>query len=327
MKPDVQRHEFDADLLAEIEKISANDNYHALIAIAADYGVIAAAIAAKVAFGWVVYPLCVLVIGSRQRALATIVHEASHNALARNKVLSLILATLFSGYLIFSTFHAYKASHVVGHHGNFGHPELDGDYRFMLEKGIYDIKDEKRFAWEILIKPFLLANVPSYLAYLAKHRLLSTRNNAARLENVLLIALWSVIISVALAFGQGFNLVLFWIVPLLTSFQIIGWFIELAEHGPLMQTGLNLHMTRNRHSHWLEHFFTGMHGENYHLAHHLRPRVPFWRMKALHEILMGDSAYREWDSRCGGIFLSSNNAPSVVSILMNQCRQRMVLDM
>jgi len=327
MRLDTQKHEFDRHLLSEIEKISVLDNWHSLLAVTIDYSIIAIAIAAKHFIGWAIYPLSVIVIGSRQRALATIVHEAAHGTLARNKILSLILATLFSGYLIFSTFNAYKASHVAGHHGSFGDPELDADYRYMLKKGVYDIKGERRYVWEIFIKPFLLGNVPSYLAYLMKARSLSVENRSARLENILLGAYWLVIVLVALALRQAHNLLLFWIVPFLTSFQVIGWFIELAEHGPLMRNSINLRMTRNRHSHWLEQFLTGMHGENYHLAHHLRPRVPFWKMPALHRILLRDPAYQQWDSQCGGIFASNNGAPSVISFLMNQCRQRMVLDL
>lgn len=130
------------------------------------------------------------------------------------------------------------------------------------------------------------------------------------------------IIGCASIFGHTLNLLFFWIVPFLTTFQILGWFIELAEHAPYMNNRLDVHMTRNRHSHWFEQFLTGIHGEAYHLAHHLRPRVPFWKMAELHRILLRDPDYRQWDSQCGGIFLSENGAPSVISLLIEQCRQR-----
>jgi len=321
MRPTRKKHKLDRRIVAEIEALCTLDNWHAAIAVATDLAIIAAAIAAAQVFGWIVYPISVVVIGSRQRALSTMVHEAAHGTLARNRTFAGIVATVFSGYLVFTTLNAYKASHVAGHHGRFGNPELDPDYKYMLRKGVYDTDDRKTYIWRTFIKPLLLGNVPSYLAYVVKARSFSVANRSSRLENLALCTYWTAILACAVVFDQATNLFLFWIVPFLTSYQIIGWFIELAEHAPLMASPDDLHRTRNRHSHWLERFLTGMHGESYHLAHHLRPRVPFWRMAQLHRILLRDPEYRHWDSQCGGIFLSDNGAPTVVSTLIARFRQ------
>lgn len=320
MRPIYQKHKFDGRILADIEPLCRLDNWHAPLAVIADFAIIAAAIAAVHVFGWIAYPISVIIIGSRQRALSTMVHEATHGTLARSKILAGTIATVFSGYLIFSTLNAYKASHVAGHHGRFGSPDLDPDYKYMLDKGVYDTDDGRTYFFKTFIKPLLLGNVPSYLAYVVKARTFSAANRYSRLENIALCAYWAAIVGCALIFGQATNLLLFWIIPFLTTYQIIGWFIELAEHSPLMGNPIDLHKTRNRHSHWLERFLTGMHGESYHLAHHLRPRVPFWKMAQLHDVLLRDPDYREWDSRCGGIFLSDNGAPTVVSTLIARSR-------
>ncbi|WP_196799115.1 fatty acid desaturase [Burkholderia cepacia] len=111
------------------------DNWHAPAAISIDFAVIAAAIFATHSLGWIVYPISIVVIGSRQRALSTMVHEAAHGTLTRNNRFARILSTVFSGYLVFSVLNAYKASHVMCHHGRFGDPEFDTDYQYMLEKG------------------------------------------------------------------------------------------------------------------------------------------------------------------------------------------------
>ncbi|HJR72302.1 MAG TPA: fatty acid desaturase family protein [Luteimonas sp.] len=316
MKPIARKHKFDRSILDDAERLCGLDNWHAPAALIADYAVIAAAIAAVYVIGWVAYPFSIVLIGSRQRALATMVHEASHGTLARSRWMAGAIATVFSGYLIFTTLSAYRVSHVAGHHGRFGDPDLDADYKYMLEKGVYETGERRRYAWKTLIKPLLLGNVPSYLAYIVKARTFSDAHRHSRLENVALCVYWALILGCAFAFDQVFNLLLFWIVPFLTTYQIIGWFIELAEHAPLMGNAVDLQRTRNRHSHWLEHFLTGMHGESYHLAHHLRPRVPFWRMKQLHRILLRDPDYARWDSQCGGILFSSNGAPTVVSALI-----------
>jgi fatty acid desaturase len=319
MKRTAQLHKFALPINVAIRPLYKLDNWHAPLVLAADFAIIALAILATRTVGWILYPLAIIVIGSRQRALATMVHEASHSTLTRSKGLARILATFFSGYLVLSTFYAYKASHVASHHGHFGDSERDPDYRYMLQKGVYDIQTKRKLIWEFFIKPCLLGNVPSYLSYLLRARTFTVEKGEGRWESLWLGAYWAAIVGGSLAFGQVMNLLLFWIVPLFTTFQVIGWFIELAEHAPLMHNRSELHMTRNRNSHWLELFLTGMHGENYHLAHHLRPRIPFWNMKAVHSLLLRDPDYRRWDSQCGGIFVSSNGAPSVLSLLLQRC--------
>ncbi|HSX64989.1 MAG TPA: fatty acid desaturase, partial [Pseudoxanthomonas sp.] len=164
MKPIPRKHKFDSRILAEIEPLCRLDNWHAPAAVIADFAVIAAAIAATQVLGWIVYPISVIVIGSRQRALSTMVHEAAHGTLARSKLFAGVIATVFSGYLIFSTLSAYRASHVAGHHGRFGDPELDADYKYMLDKGVYDMSNKKAYVWKIFLKPLFLGNVPSYVA-------------------------------------------------------------------------------------------------------------------------------------------------------------------
>lgn len=321
MKRMYMKHRFDPSVIMRIRTLYRLDNWHAIAALALDYTIIATAMLAVHVIGWPAYPFAVVVIGARQRALSTIVHEAAHGTLARSKALTRLLSTVGSGYLVFTTPDAYKASHVTYHHGRFGDPMLDTDFRYMLDMGVYRIGSRKAYVWRTIVKPLLLGNVPSYIAYLAKARTLSLASGNGRLEAAMLCAFWAIVIAVAVAMGQLTNLLLFWIVPFLTTFQVIGWFIELAEHAPLMHNRSDLHMTRNRHSHWLEQFLTGMHGENYHLAHHLQPRVPFWRMGELHRILLHDPHYRQWDSQCGGIFLSENSAPSVMTLLSLRCNQ------
>lgn len=85
----------------------------------------------------------------------------------------------------------------------------------------------------------------------------------------------------------------YWLLPYLTIFQSITWFIELSEHYPMIKDAkTNLHASRNRFSHWLEALFMSMHNENYHLIHHLFPKIPFWRLQEAHNILLKDVEYR-----------------------------------
>ncbi|XWK91415.1 MAG: fatty acid desaturase [Phormidium sp.] len=82
--------------------------------------------------------------------------------------------------------------------------------------------------------------------------------------------------------------------------------------GSLMRNQINLYMSRNRHSHWLENFLTGMHNESYHLVHHLNPTIPFWNLPKAHQIYLRDKNYALFDRQAGGIFISANHAPILI---------------
>lgn len=125
------------------------------------------------------------------------------------------------------------------------------------------------------------------------------------LVHIVLIAVGTVLV------GYKFYL-LCWILPYFTTFQVITWFIEPAEHYPMIAYGKNnIEVSRNRFSHFVEHFFTAMHTENYHLVHHLFPAIPFWNLEKAHFILMQDDEYHSVNSKFGGIFVSSNSNPSM----------------
>ena len=79
----------------------------------------------------------------------------------------------------------------------------------------------------------------------------------------------------------------------------------------ILDTFKNLEASRNRFSHWLEHFFMFMRSENYHLVHHLFPAIPFWNLSKAHPILMNNPEYCSINQNFGGIFISSNNNNSM----------------
>jgi fatty acid desaturase len=107
---------------------------------------------------------------------------------------------------------------------------------------------------------------------------------------------------------------LLWFIPLLTTSVVVGWFNELSEHYPLIGLHKNeLYMTRNRFSHWIEHFLFNTHNENYHLVHHIRARIPYWNLKKAHAVLCQDPNYAKVNQGIGGIFASSNGAPSLLN--------------
>lgn len=312
-----ERYKFSPEIISQLKELTKLDNWHGLLALLEDCLLIQASILITSHVTWFFYPLALLVIGSRQRALTTILHDSAHGVLVKNKSLSWVLGTFCSGYLIFQQMTPYKKSHCSKHHSYLGNPELDPDFKFYLEEGLYDAKSPRDFLVKHIIKPLLLFKVPQYMFYLVKHRLFGLGCNLY--ETIIMLAYLFTIVSASVWFGFWDQLILFWLVPYITVFQVLGYFIEVSEHYPLVgKNTVDLYMTRNRFSPWYEAFFTSMHGENFHLVHHLMPSVPFWNLAQAHKILLADPNYLRHNRLTSGIFFPSNGLPSIVSTFVSK---------
>ncbi|EOD66390.1 fatty acid desaturase family protein [Amycolatopsis vancoresmycina] len=293
-----------------LRELCKTDNYHAVLGLLFDYAVIAAAVFLCVGVSWWCYPVSVVLIGSTQRALVNILHEASHKVLARNPALNLLLGTVFSAHLVFHLYNPYRSSHIGLHHRNLGDEERDPDYSFHREVGIYDPRTSNRtfFLRNILFAVIGLRTL-EYVRYVVEDRVLFKQEQVTvsmpvslRAERWILAGLWAVILTFLAIGGFLPEFLLLWIVPLFTTAIAIGWLSELAEHYPLPESeDRQILMTRNRHGWAVERFLLGRHNDNFHLVHHLNTGVPFWNMKKAHEVLLGDRAYARWDALWAGI--------------------------
>lgn len=305
---------FDKEILLKIKELYRYDNWHAVLAILYDYLIIIFSIFLSEQSYWFL-PLTILLIGSRQRALATILHEASHSALTKNKKFGQILGTYFSGYLIFQSWNSYCVSHVKNHHPKLG-TDSDPDYKYYKDSGIFQTYSRIEFLWRFCVSQILCLKLFRNFKYLIKNRLFSDITGTELFK----LLLSQLILFVIGTYFVGYKFyVIYWLLPYLTAFQMITWFIELSEHYPMIQTAKNnLEVSRNRFSHAIEHFFTGIHGENYHLIHHLFPAIPFWNLEKAHKILMKDFDYQEVNKDFGGIFFSKNNNAPMWKVLWSK---------
>lgn len=304
----MDRYKFSTEIKRDIAQLCKLNNLNGAIALGFDFAIILISILLS-QHNHCFYPLSLLLIGSRQRALATILHEAAHGTLAKSKWLNKFLGTYLSGYLIFQTWNSYKKSHVVKHHHKLGIASQDPDYIYYLNTGVYDTSTRAKFVWRYLAKPLLFLNAFSSLNYLIKNRPLSEASRIEIFPMMLSLAIFATIGG--LCFGLE-SFLIYWLIPYLTTFQMFTWFIELAEHYPMVRSAReDIGATRNRFSHAIEHFLTGMHNEHFHLVHHLFPGVPFWKLKQAHHILLRDEKYARINAESGGIFLSGNFAPSM----------------
>ena len=311
----LSRHRFSKETKEQIKKLYVYDNYHGPFALLQSLLWISLAVYLGELSSWLL-PLSILLIGSRQRALATLLHEAAHGALCKNKRLEKFLGTWCSGHLIFQSWVSYKRSHTLDHHHKLGDPDHDPDYQYYRQSGVFEKRSNLSFILRYLIRPAFFLNAPASLKYLLLNRLIRCPSKG----ELLLVLACQCLLALCLTIMVGIEgYLLYWLLPYLTTFQAFTWFIELSEHYPMIATAeADLHATRNRFSHPVEHFFTAMHGENFHLIHHLFPAIPYWNLKKAHQILLNEPAYACVNAGFGGIFLSSNFAPSMWASIVSR---------
>lgn len=293
------------------------DNWHGPLGLIEDVAVIAVSVWLVTVSPWV-YPVSVVLIGSRQRALATLLHESAHGTLARNRSLNRLLGSIFSGWLIFQTWHRYRQTHVIDHHRYLGEEPGDPDVRHYVSQGLYD-PAVSPFSRNAAILPFAARFLGMQVRFLVRDRLMpgggQAVRRAARIEYVGFLLFWALALTGLWYGGMLDDFLLLWLVPYLTTFQVFNWLIEVAEHFPLTRlTDTELEMSRNRYGGFVERFLTGMHAESWHLVHHLRPAIPHWNLRRAHDILMQDPAYAAVNRDRGGLFTpGSNGEPTIIT--------------
>ncbi|MEZ9336213.1 fatty acid desaturase, partial [Vibrio sp. 10N.286.51.A4] len=293
---------FSEEINKELSYLSNSNNYRGLLGLSKDYLEISSAILISLSMeNLVIYILAILFIGTRQRALATILHDSAHRVLCKNKKLNDLLGKYFSGYLIFQSFSTYVRSHVINHHNFLGDKERDPDYEMYRNSGIFDANSKRELIVKHFFLPFFLSKSPLFLSYLLKYRLGKINDK----ESKRILLYWVLIISFSYYFSFIDIVIFYWIIPLLTTFPLIGWFIELSEHYPIIGNKNELYKTRNRFGGDIENYLTGIHNENYHLTHHLRADIPYWNVNKAHDVMMKNLEYKILNDSFGGIFSSS----------------------
>lgn len=335
----VERYRFDGAILRELNHCFELDNWHGLMQLFEDWVIIALAVFASrwtwqhlpLVVGGMVYFVAISIVGARMRALADLLHQSTHKILAKNKVLNFVLGTFPSGYLVLQSYSGYRSSHVFQHHGHFGDSKLDPDYIGLQESGLYGVnleaKNVRRYLWNIVHPVTTL----TYLRYLLKNRILNPHEELR--EKLVRLVYVTVLNSMFIWLGWGWLLLLYWWVPLLTTANWIGAFIELFDHYPLMEVipeviegkienlkskiqnskSVDLCMSHNRLCSTVANFFLGVHWEGYHLLHHLFPGVPSWRYKLAHQILMKDEIYASQNQERGWLALFKEAMPPNVT--------------
>jgi fatty acid desaturase len=274
----------------ELKRLSVLKPGISILAIAFDWAVIFAAIGIS---KWLSHPLAYLaaiaIIGSRQHALGTLLHEATHYRLTANKAVNDWIGDLLLAWPITTTVDSYRRNHLEHHkHAN---TERDPDWVAKVGRPLFTFPQRLRTALLHLGGYLLFVNSIRDAILISKR--VSTDTTKKRTIGYLAVrvAVHAALAFVFTWFGLWVDFLIYWIVPFLSFFFFFLYIRSVAEHFGNMDYTNELGGTRTVIANGLERFVFSPHQVNYHLEHHLFPGVPYYNLPELHTLLMQSPEY------------------------------------
>ncbi len=240
--------------------------------------------------GLALWPVALLLTASAQRLLNNSLHDAAHGNILRGG------ETLFQVLLaapMFEDFQRYRALH-LRHHARLHTPEEDPDHLPLPvrpgdgEAGPSAARVYLRALCSArLWKSHCLGELPA-LGWRARGRVLLWWGSVGGM------------LAVVAGPGPALRFVGLWMLARATTYHALKVFTELADHSGL-EVGTVLSYTRNAPRNALG-LLLHPFGDNYHLTHHLAPRVPMPNLHATHLLMWHVPEYRA-GHHCDGYFL------------------------
>lgn len=207
-----------------------------------------------------------LVNGVAAYVLSTPFHEASHSMVARNRAVNDTFGRLSLFYISpFIPYTLFRFIHFIHHRDANG--ETDVADRFVAEGP----KFLRPVRWWFLDVSYAIVYFSKYFA---------RRPLSEKLDVLTAVAATVVVWGGLIAAGYGFETLMLWIIPTRIALFLMTLTLAVMPHHP-HEVGHRVDPYRatsiREGAEW---FWTPvLMGQNYHLAHHLYPTVPFYRLK------------------------------------------------
>ena len=214
--------------------------------------------------GYISYLAACLITGTTGYFLFSPMHDAIHSSVGHSKALNTLVGRI--SFFYYSTFVAFELMRFIHfrHHRNANGPGDEADH--IIQSGP---------AWFRPIKWAFLDYIYGwkYLGYW------KTRPKSEKQNIIMMLLLTIVLWTLLIINGYLIELLMLWIIPQRISFFLLAFVFVYLPHLPNEVTEQEdvYRSTSNRVGmEWLLSPLMGY--QNYHLAHHLYPDIPFYRM-------------------------------------------------
>lgn len=236
------------------------------------------------------WPVALVLIANRQRALGNILHDAGHCNLSRRRSVNDLVARLLVAPAAFSSLTAYRDVHFK-HHLGLGHPGTDPDFI----ANSWGPTHWSKCYWRAFVSR--RAWTGSVLGDLA------SRNLNLR-SRFFIVGWWTLALTtLAQSLGNRYLLafVLLWMGARATVFHAITTFREMCDHVGLLPGGI-FSYTRDVAAHGPLRWFIHPRNNGYHLTHHLLPAIPYYSLPRAHRLFRGIPTFLKRGTVCSRYF-------------------------
>lgn len=225
--------------------------------------------------------ILMLFIGTRFRGINNIVHECSHFSFSRERSDNMILGNVSCAFLL-KSFEAYRKEHMT-HHAHLGDYDRDLDFQNIRDFGLEQPLTPANIMRHT-ITPLVGLHLPHYLGVN-----LSVKDGFgyALLKVALLAG------AATFTFINPLAAVLMLIIPFVWIYSALNYWTDVVDHGGLLETGDELHASRNLLMPRLVRAVVFPRNDCFHLIHHLFPNIPVQHFEHVHEKLMENPSYRD----------------------------------
>ncbi|HHZ84305.1 MAG TPA: fatty acid desaturase [Gammaproteobacteria bacterium] len=230
--------------------------------------------------------LSVIVIGSRQFALAVLAHDGAHNLLFSNEKINDFVSQWFCAFPLFSDNRPYRPYHLAHHRftESENDPDLSLSAPFPITKAsfrrkvIRDLTGQTGFRrYSIALKSIFSSEADNFAGRIKK---ISDKIGGFFISNL-------VIFSLITIFSHWSIYFLLWWIPAFTYYSLIVRIRNIAEHS-VTPGETNLNNTRTTKASFLTRYLLVPHHVNFHLEHHLFTNCPWYNLPKVHEMLKGE---------------------------------------
>lgn len=240
----------------------------------------------------VLYLVTVAFIGARQHDLGTMIHEATHFRLARNRRANEWFGEALTWPFLILSLRDYRTNHLLHH--NYLNSERDPDW-VSKQNEDWQFPLPPMRVWILFFKDLIGVGLVNTLVRTRQFPKLESGDRDPPQERAMFFARITFIVLAAAAiwhFNGWKTVLLFWIVPFVTWLQLCLHLRSIAEHFALDPTREGFD-TRTVLPNALDRMFVLSNATSLHGEHHFFPSVPFYRLSALHLEIEDDDAYRQ----------------------------------
>lgn len=231
---------------------------------------------ATVAFAPWVWPVTFVLMGRTFAQYLSLMHEAAHRLLFKDKRLNDFVGRWLLGYPSLTNVDGYRRVHAAHHRQEFGPDEPD--IALYIGYPIAPASFRRKLTRDATGRTGL--------------KLLAQFFGGARSSDVRsrrtfwkIIATQLVLIAAAIVSGYWWLYPFFWLAPYLTAWRVINRLRSIAEHGGLQASADRRETTHTIRQRPVARFMVVPYRIGLHLAHHVDSGVPFRNLPALHRAL------------------------------------------